>query len=1699
MRSKDVRVAHLRMRPGHVPAATPVRSPYSQLAVSCRLSAAASQYENNPTVWSSGSRSCLPAGGEGSAHAAIASADDSSRAIARSNTPAAPPETELREGTNTHSAQESRHSPRRDEHLADARETSEETAESAKLIIISANVQKSRDNMHALLEQHQDADIICVQEPCWGYVKHIVSSTSKEGDPTNGTAHHRRFLTLGAAEASRVVVFVQREKWARASPRVRSTSIKHDDVLCISISIDGSDFSFLNVYNDSRTAAALTAITDHAQNLPRIDFMVGDFNIRHPMWDKHERRLDAPGTRHLLRQVGRGQELISLATEHLGLSLANKPNGPPTWYSNNLGVREGVIDLLWVNPERGTLPDLHINDLGRGASDHAILEWNMAIAAAPCREPRVPMESAAGREFVRQCRQGIAAMPKKTADQYSSAEEVEQAADTLEKIFKDAWEACAEPPKPSKRSKSWWNADCSALAKTLRKGREELKALQHTRTAIQRRLREAGELLQDQWITDIANITRLMHATSQHNSHVSKQLKGAQRRARRTFYNSIIQDTDPARVWSLVGWTRPGRADATASLTDATGRPAESQEDLGRLFQEQFTPANPREVDLSLLDEFEQAHTREFPPMSAAEMRDALARTSNHSAPGPDHVSWYWLKHIVSDQSASTRPSTPHDDGLNTEVQVLALFNACIQHGVHPRMFKVSCTVVIPKPNKTDYTKAKAYRPIVLLNCIGKLLEKIIARRMQFDGQQAGVLHPCQYGGTSQHSTVDAGIQLVHNVKEAWRQGMDSSALLLDVAQFFPSIQHNLLAGILRKQGFSDNLCRYFENYLVGRKTQFQFNGSVLAPLDFSTGVGQGSALSPILTGLFIAPILHKVAATSNAIRLNIEGSTHTLRHDWTTKQMAANGHTTLQFFVDDGLIHVAGKLAPGAEPEDQLKYNNVLLKHTYGRLAALMTRAGLGIEADKLEVMHFVHRSRRKWSEAHPLGPALKVKHDEKWISIQPASTMRYLGFYLDPTLSFKEHVRFYATKGCSTVNTLRMLGNSRHGLAPELRRRIYLANVVPLLTYGAQLWWNPGWKGRAGTCRSLQQAQSRAVRWVTGAFRTTPIGAMEAFAGIMPIKDQIDKLMHCACLRTRTLHCGHPTRALLPSEWRTNQHNICAPLPAKLHLKRGTKSPVEVIHAIGARDCHEEFHATHAECRPGARVLDMFDRQILSHLSAPKKGSRAFRAWLEGTFEPDLHEALQCMTAVVLFTDGSMLKGDTVEAPHKTGAGFILRTPSNHGPAKEDEGSFSCGDVTPFDAEMLALAKGISLACQRAVGSTRTLHVYADNKAALECIVRPNVGPAQLCAVLACKHLRTFLSASPQRKLVLHWCPAHIGIDLNERVDELAKDGAAGRQPVFVSLARARQRRAGSLTEKWRARVQDTRYIGRQTLIPRPETEISPSATNWYLKNMGQHPREFARYVRFASGHFPCGAYRERFHLPGPSLCWWCKTVLDSRDHIMYDCPAWVRAFNIDKRPRAEHDTERWKAWATRRREEDRLDADPRNADHRKQALWMDANEIRFFLRINPAVATFEWGDLVAAAQADELDGHTAQTSIHMFKADALSGWRRRERFRWIERAEDKARRFGGSLPQTADMERAFSDWYAECIARFIRRNFATSSSVADLRAEFGHSDPTGAKATERRKKGRKRRDKEGGAGSGERSARTAAGPLQEDIGWT
>ena len=263
-----------------------------------------------------------------------------------------------------------------------------------------------------------------------------------------------------------------------------------------------------------------------------------------------------------------------------------------------------------------------------------------------------------------------------------------------------------------------------------------------------------------------------------------------------------------------------------------------------------------------------------------------------------------------------------------------------------------------------------------------------------------------------------------------------------------------MLTSILSHFGFANCIVDFFSDYLVGRSAQYSWNSFLSGACDADVGMRQSSALSPILSALYIAPLICIFEHRAQALNLD----------------------TCILSFVDDGLLISQGKTYNKTLPE---------LYSSYRVVTDLMVTFGLVIEHDKSEIFHFsrVHNDSNPELDLSAIGaPTLK-----------PKIYWRYLGFYFDWHLFFKEHVWYYSTKVLSTVKVIGMLGNSSRGLLPLQKCLFYCSCVVPIVTYSFRLWIFARAPTKAQVLL-LAAMQHKAALWILGAFCTSPTGGIEA-----------------------------------------------------------------------------------------------------------------------------------------------------------------------------------------------------------------------------------------------------------------------------------------------------------------------------------------------------------------------------------------------------------------------------------------------------------------------------------------------------------------------------------------------------------------------------------------------------------------------------
>ena len=357
-----------------------------------------------------------------------------------------------------------------------------------------------------------------------------------------------------------------------------------------------------------------------------------------------------------------------------------------------------------------------------------------------------------------------------------------------------------------------------------------------------------------------------------------------------------------------MNWVKKRKLPAIEAIKH-NDRPCLTPESLWNALHSTFNTALHCQVDVEILNEIAQKPSQNWGSFSRSEFLSAISKCADSSSPGPDKLTWRHWKIIVKNDTCLSN--------------VINIADACINLGHWPRYFKVSTTVVIPKPNKLSYDNPKAFRPIVLLNTLGKLIEKVIAERLQFMVTSNNFIHLSQLGGLKFKSTANAGIALTHIVRSGWAKGKATSSLAFNISQFFPSLNHRFLIRILEKAGLDPKVAFFFLNYLTQRSMKYLWNNFLSSLFEVNVGIGQGSALSPILSLLYLSPLLFILENRFKNLNIPI----------------------SILSFVDDGLFIVQDK---------SFHITNSHLFCSYNILSKLLDSFGLVIKHSKTEIFHF-------------------------------------------------------------------------------------------------------------------------------------------------------------------------------------------------------------------------------------------------------------------------------------------------------------------------------------------------------------------------------------------------------------------------------------------------------------------------------------------------------------------------------------------------------------------------------------------------------------------------------------------------------------------------------------------------------------------------------------------------------------------------
>ena len=333
----------------------------------------------------------------------------------------------------------------------------------------------------------------------------------------------------------------------------------------------------------------------------------------------------------------------------------------------------------------------------------------------------------------------------------------------------------------------------------------------------------------------------------------------------------------------------------------------------------------------------------------------------------PTEWNWAPLDYKELELACSTsrvKGKTPGPDSINQEI-IQHAFRACpniffrlysclVNIGYHPKCWKQATGAILKKPGKPDYTVPKAYRVIALLNCLGKVSERVLAQRLGYLAETSTLLHPTQIGGRLKKSAIDAALLLTNEIELNRVANRKTTALFLDIKGAFDHVAQNQLITILQKLRLPCSIIAWVASFLANRELRLSFDGQIEEFSPVNIGIPQGSPISPILFLIYIRDLFPDILLS------NLK--------TWS--------------YIDDIVLVTSST---------SINRNVKILEREVAKLELKAAKAAIQFDLAKTELIHFGAKNSTK---------SLRLPNKEL---IEPKAVVRWLGIWFDSKLTFK------------------------------------------------------------------------------------------------------------------------------------------------------------------------------------------------------------------------------------------------------------------------------------------------------------------------------------------------------------------------------------------------------------------------------------------------------------------------------------------------------------------------------------------------------------------------------------------------------------------------------------------------------------------------------------------------------------------------
>ena len=353
------------------------------------------------------------------------------------------------------------------------------------------------------------------------------------------------------------------------------------------------------------------------------------------------------------------------------------------------------------------------------------------------------------------------------------------------------------------------------------------------------------------------------------------------------------------------------------------------------------------------------------------------------------------------------------------------IFNGILRMSYWPIALKLSQIITIIKPGK-DPSDIASYRPISLTSVISKVFEKILLRRIKDDLTTNTWIPQHQFGFRPGHTTIQQVHRIIDDINKSLEAGNYCTAAFLDVSQAFDRVWHDGLLFKIRKT-LRPPYPKLFKSYLNDRYFQTKVGSETSEIYPIEAGVPQGSVLGPMLYVLF-------------------------------TSDIPTSTNTTTGTFADDTAILSSNK---------SLELATVHLQQHLDTLQDWFKKWRIKINESKSVHITFTLR-KKKPTVVHINNAVIPSKEEVK-----------YLGMHLDCKMTWKCHIIKKRKQIDLLIKQMSWLLGRRSKLSLENKILIYKTVIIPIWTYGIELW---GCASKSNI-NIIQRSQSKILRMLVDA----------------------------------------------------------------------------------------------------------------------------------------------------------------------------------------------------------------------------------------------------------------------------------------------------------------------------------------------------------------------------------------------------------------------------------------------------------------------------------------------------------------------------------------------------------------------------------------------------------------------------------------